>query len=278
MILTNGCSYTAAGENWPDAFAKYGYTFYDNFNKEKNYDIVNIGAGGAGNTLIRRKTFHALNGVKYKDDIDYAIIQWSTIDRWDYPISFMSEDDAPLIKLNLHNDDWVGKVGYTRNGTSLEGKSKIFYENLYSKYGQLLNTLDDIYYTQLFLENLGIPYLMFSIANFLTTEASFDMIKSIGDIKGDLQKQKINKLEIEKLMNYSEESDSLEIIKKKINWDKFIWSSDFKIDNIGDGFTEYLINKGEPFKQTGNHPDETQHTNFFNDIIYPKFISEINSI
>ena len=57
-----------------------------------------------------------------------------------------------------------------------------------------------------------------------------------------------------------------------------IWSSDFKIDNIGDGFTEYLINKGEPFKETGNHPDETQHTNFFNDIIYPKFISEINSI
>jgi hypothetical protein len=133
-------------------------------------------------------------------------------------------------------------------------------------------------FTASILENLGIPYLMFSIANFLTTEASFDMIKNIGDIKGDLQKQKINKLEIEKLMNYSEESDSLEIIKKKINWDKFIWSSDFKIDNIGDGFTEYLINKGEPFKQTGNHPDETQHTNFFNDIIYPKFISEINSI
>ena len=48
--------------------------------------------------------------------------------------------------------------------------------------------------------------------------------------------------------------------------------------NIGDGFTEYLINKGEPFKETGNHPDETQHSDFFNDIIYPKFISEINSI
>ena len=81
-------------------------------------------------------------------------------------------------KLNL-DDDWVGKVGYSRNGTSLEGKSSIFYKNLYSKYGQLLNTLDDIYYTQLFLENLGIPYLMFSIANFLTTEASFDTIQNI---------------------------------------------------------------------------------------------------
>ena len=270
-ILISGCSFTAPQNGWSSNFSK----------KDPKFNISNIAHPGAGNTYIRRQIQAEIfrksridNNKKY----DFVIIQWSTIDRWDYPISFMSEDDAPLIKLNLHNDDWVGKVGYTRNGTSLEGKSKIFYENLYSKYGQLLNTLDDIYYTQLFLENLGIPYLMFSIANFLTTEASFDMIKSIGDIKGDLQKQKINKLEIEKLMNYSEEANSLEIIKNKINWDKFIWSSDFKIDNIGDGFTEYLINKGEPFKQTGNHPDETQHTNFFNDIIYPKFISEINSI
>lgn len=270
-ILISGCSFTAPEHGWASNFSK----------KNPQFNVLNIAHSGAGNTYIRRQIQTEIfqkNRIGGNKKYDFAIIQWSTIDRWDYPISFMSEDDAPLIKLNLHNDDWVGKVGYCRNGTSLEGKSSVFYENLYSKYGQLLNTLDDIYYTQLFLENLGIPYLMFSIANFLTTEVSFDMIKNISDIKGDLQKQKIKELEIEKIMKYSESADSLQIIKNKINWDKFIWSTDFKINNIGDGFTEYLINKGEPFKETGNHPDERQHTNFFNDVIYPKFISEINSI
>jgi len=64
-------------------------------------------------------------------------------------------------------------------------------------------------------------------------------------------------------------------LKNKIDWDKFIWTSDFKLDDIGDGFTEYLINKDEPFKHNGNHPDATQHLNFFNDIIYPNFKTTI---
>ena len=270
-ILISGCSFTAPNNGWSSNFSK----------QDSEFITSNIAHPGAGNTYIRRQIQAEIfrksridNNKKY----DFVIIQWSTIDRWDYPISFTSENDTPLIKLNTYNDDWVEKVGYSRNGTSLEGKSSIFYKNLYSKYGQLLNTLDDIYYTQLFLENLGIPYLMFSIANFLTTEASFDTIQNIEKTRGDLQKQKINKLEIEKLMKYSEEADSLHIIKNKINWDKFIWSTDFKVDNIGDGFTEYLINKGEPFGENSNHPNERQHTNFFNDVIYPRFISEIGSI
>jgi hypothetical protein len=229
-ILINGCSFTAPNHGWSSNFSE----------KDPKFKISNIAHSGAGNTYIRRQVQAEIfqkNRIGGNEKYDFAIIQWSTIDRWDYPISFTSENDTPIIKLNLYNDDWVGKVGYSRNGTSLEGKSSIFYENLYSKYGQLLNTLDDIYYTQLFLENLKIPYLMFSIANFLTTEVSFDMIKNIKEIKGNLQKQKIKELEIEKLMKYSDSADSLQIIKNKINWDKFIWSSDFKIDNIGDGFT-----------------------------------------
>jgi hypothetical protein len=76
---------------------------------------------------------------------------------------------------------------------------------------------------------------------------------------------------LESILHFCESADSLNIIKNKIDWDKFVWTSDFILDGIGDGFTEYLINKGEPFKYNGNHPDETQHLNFFNDIIYPNF-------
>ena len=120
-------------------------------------------------------------------------------------------------------------------------------------------------------ENLKIPYMMFGIANFLTTEISFDTIKNIHRIKGDLQKQRIDKLEIENILTFCRTADTIQTLKDKINWDNFVWTSDFKIDGIGDGFTEYLINKGEPFKYNGNHPDEKQHLNFFNDIIYPNF-------
>ena len=39
-------------------------------------------------------------GIDNNKKYDFVIIQWSTIDRWDYPISFTSENDTPLIKLN----------------------------------------------------------------------------------------------------------------------------------------------------------------------------------
>lgn len=265
-ILVSGCSFT--GEDW--AWPSY-------FDSKKHY-VANLAHHGAGNTYIRRQIQKELffkERLNRDLEYDFVIVQWSTIDRWEYPFIITSETDSPIIKFQKQNgEDVIGKVAYNRNGTSLEGKCSIFYENLYSKYGQLINTLDDIYYTQLFLENLGIPYMMFTIANFLTTEVSFDMIKNIKNIKGDLQQQRTNNLEIESMLEFCKTTDTIDILKKRINWDKFVWTSDFKIDGIGDGFTEYLINKGEPFKHNGNHPDETQHLNFFNDIIYPKFQSK----
>jgi hypothetical protein len=262
-ILVSGCSFTAENWGWASHF------------KPHNHYVANLAHHGAGNTYIRRQiqkeVFHKerLDGAK---KYDFAIIQWSTIDRWEYPFIITSETDSPIIKFQQEKgEDVIGKVSYNRNGTSLVGKCGVFYETLYSKYGQLINTLDDIYYTQLFLENLGIPYMMFGIANFLTTEISFDTIKNIHKIKGDLQQQRVDKLEIENILEFCRTADTIKILKDKINWDKFAWTSDFKIDGMGDGFTEYLINKGEPFKHNGNHPDEQQHLNFFNDIIYPNF-------
>lgn len=262
-ILVSGCSFTAEAWSWASHF------------EDHNHYVANIAQHGAGNTYIRRQIQREifektrLDGSK---KYDYVIVQWSTIDRWEYPFIITSETDSPIIEFeHKKGENVIGNVAYNRNGTSMDGKCGLFYETFYSKYGQLLNTLDDIYYTQLFLENLKIPYRMVSIANFLTTEISFDTIKNIKNIKGDLQKQRTNNLEIEKILQFCESADTLQILKNKIDWNKFIWTSDFKLDGIGDGFTEYLINKGEPFKHNGNHPSETQHLDFFNDIIYPNF-------
>jgi hypothetical protein len=269
-ILVSGCSFTAEDWSWASHF------------ESKNHYVSNLAHHGAGNTYIRRqiqKEFFHKERLNIDLDYDFAIIQWSTIDRWEYPFIITSENDSPIIKFQHQSgEDVIGKVAYNRNGTSFQGKCGTFYETFYSKYGQLINTLDDIYYTQLFLEQLGIPYIMFSIANFLTTEVSFDMIKNIKSIKGDLQKQRTDKLEIESLLKFCETTDTIKILKERIDWDKFVWTSDFKIDGIGDGFTEYLINKGEPFKYNGNHPDEKQHLDFFNDVIYPEFQSKIKII
>jgi len=266
-ILVSGCSFSAENWSWASHF------------ESQNHYVANLAQHGAGNTYIRRQIqkeiFHKERLDKNKK-YDYVIVQWSTIDRWEYPFIITSETDSPIIEFqHKEGNNVIGSVAYNRNGTSLEGKCKTFYETFYSKYGQLLNTLDDIYYTQLFLENLGIPYKMFSIANFLTTEVSFDTIKNIQNIKGDLQKQRTDNLELENVLKFCRTADTLQILKNKIDWDKFIWTSDFKLDGIGDGFTEYLINKGEPFKHNGNHPDATQHLNFFNDIIYPNFKTTI---
>jgi hypothetical protein len=53
MIFTNGCSYTVGNGNWPVGFGKYGYKFYNRFDPDEKYDIINAGGGGAGNTVIR---------------------------------------------------------------------------------------------------------------------------------------------------------------------------------------------------------------------------------
>lgn len=264
-ILVSGCSFTAEDWSWASHF--------------KNHHVSNLAQHGAGNTYIRRqiqKEIFEKERIDKSQKYDFVIIQWSTIDRWDYPFIVTSENDSPLIQMeSVIDDNVIGKVSYNRNGTSLIGKCGLFYETFYSKYGQLLNTLDDIYYTQLFLENLGIPYMMFNIANFLTTEVSFDTIKNIKSINGDLQKQRIDKLEIENILKFCDSADSMLYIKHKIDWNKFIWTTDFKIDGMGDGFTEYLISKGQKFKHNDNHPSAQQHLDFFNDMIYPNFKTKI---
>lgn len=254
-FLTSGCSFSADEYSWPSLLPKYR----------------NLSEHGAGNTYIRRQLQKEL--LLNPDIYDFVIVQWSTIDRWDYPFTIKSNKDTHIIEMNVrdHNIDISNSVSYFRMGTNYNHKSKHFYDNYYSIYGQFLNTLEDIYFTQLFLESIGKPYLMFSIANYMTTDISFEMIKNIHDIDGDLIRQRTGSLKLEKVFDTFESADSLSEIKNKINWDKFIWTSDFKIDVFGDGFTEFLINKNQIFGAFNNtHPDENQHKLLFEEKILPR--------
>lgn len=227
---------------------------------------------GSGNTYIRRQIQKRV----IKKEYDFAIIQWSTIDRWDYPFPIKTQNDTPLIKMNSNQFEINNKISYMRMGTNLNEKSLPFFQNYYSIYGQLLQTLEDIYFTQLTLEKLNIPYLMFTIANFMTTEVSFNTIKNISSTNADLMNQRVSMLDIEKVYEVFESADSLNEIKNKINWEKFIWTSDFKIDVFGDGFTEFLINKNQKFgDHGGTHPDSEQNKLLFDELILPRILKEI---
>jgi hypothetical protein len=279
MILTNGCSYTAAGENWPDTFAKYGYTFYDNFNKEKKHDIVNIGAGGAGNTLIRRKTFHALNGVKYKGDIDYAIIQWSTIDRWDYPI-FVSKDRAETFPRMDSNPERINKINYMHNGTDINGYAKDFFEKYYSVHGAVIDTLENIYHTQIYLKDMNIPYKMITIGNLMQMDVAINNLINVQNksgSRGDYSMLKTKNI-LEQLEDFEDSFYEVNIIKElleKIDFSNFLFTDNTNIGGFGGGIIEWLTDNNESMYENGFHPTLRQSERFFDEFLWPNIKDDV---
>ena len=147
MILINGCSFTAEG----------GYaTTWVNGIRDNGYSVINVAAGGASNTMIRRKVYHYLFNNIYNIEseyhIDYAIIQWSTIDRWDYPVLVDYEKSKTFPRVSSYPER-LNTINYMCNGTDTMGYAKDFYEKYYSLYGAVLDTLENIYHTQQYLKD-----------------------------------------------------------------------------------------------------------------------------
>lgn len=280
MILTNGCSYTVGDENWPNGFANYGYTFYDHFDPIGKYDIVNIGAGGAGNTLIRRKTYHAFNGVKYKNNIDYAIIQWSTIDRWDYPV-FVSEDRASNFpRMNMHPER-INKINYMHNGTRTDGYAKDFYEKYYSIHGAVIDTLENIYHTQLYLKDMNIPYKMITIGNLFQMDVAIDKLHNLQkrqDFKAGDYSTLHTKNILEQLEDFEDSFYEVNIIKElleKIDFDNFLFTDENRIGGFGGGIIEWLTDNNESMHENGYHPNLRQSNRFFDEFLWPRIKDEV---
>lgn len=282
MILTNGCSFTASGNNWPDAFGNHGYSFYNYSDPTQKYDIINIGGNGAGNTLIRRKTFYALNSVNYKNDIDYAIIQWSTIDRWDYPI-FVSEDRANYFpRMDMHPER-INKINYMHNGTRTDGYGKEFYEKYYSVHGAVIDTLENIYHTQLYLKEMNIPYKMITIGNLMQMDVAIDNLINLQkrrDFKaGDYSTLKTQNIleQLEEFEDSFKESNIIYELLDKIDFNNFLFTDDNIIGGFGGGIIEWMINNNESMHENGYHPTLTQSSRFFDEFLWPKIKNEVES-
>ena len=158
MILVNGCSFSAPADDvpsWPSGFLSKGFNKFKH-NGTIQYNVVrNVATGGASNLVIRRKTFWNLHSNRLKQKPDYAIIQWSTIDRWDYPV-FVDEERAKTFPRLDWRPDWVNKINYMNNGTDTFSYGKNFYEKVLNGLDTLQRMADNYDYNESF--SYAIPF------------------------------------------------------------------------------------------------------------------------
>jgi hypothetical protein len=269
MILINGCSFTAEG----------GYaTTWVNGIRDNGYSVINVAAGGASNTMIRRKVYHYLFNNIYNIEseyhIDYAIIQWSTIDRWDYPVLVDYEKSKTFPRVSSYPER-LNTINYMCNGTDVSGYGKDFYERYYSVYGAVLETLENIYHTQQYLKTANVPYKMITIGNIFGMDVAIDKLNYLqsSNIDGNYNELKVGSI-FSMLEKYDSSWYELDIIKpllQKIDFSKFIFTDDANI-------SEWFVNKNEILVGGGGHPSEEQHSRFFKEFLWDKIKNELYAI
>ena len=274
MILINGCSFTEIENTWVDSLQR---------KKPINY-IKNVATTGASNTLIRRKIYYYLNNMKEENAMKYAIIQWTTIDRWDYPV-FVDSDRAKnnFPRMDMHPER-INKINYMCNGTDTFGYGKNFYEKYYSVYGAVIETLENIYHTQQYLETAGVPYKMITIGNLFNIDTSMEKLIELqtkdGEI-GNYANLKTQKNIIDKLEDYENswhEVNNIKSLLNKIDFTKFLFTDNVNIYGFGGGIIEWFLNKNEKLMGGGGHPSKKQHEKFFEEFLWDKIKNEINGI
>jgi len=273
MILINGCSFTACygkGDTWVGGFEDKGI---------KLSNIKNSAAGGSSNKNIARRTFWHITNHKY----DYAIIQWSTIDRWDYPVLVTEEraKDFPRVK---DYPDRIGKINYMCNGTDTLGYGKNFYENYYSIHGAVLETLESIYNTQLYLKEHNVPYKMITIGNLFNMDVSVEKLIELQTTKHIEGKGNYSKLaknifdKIEEVDPSWYEQDAINKLLTHIDFSKFIFTNEETIQRFGGGIIEWFNDRNIPLTGGEFHPSKEEHFRFFNEFLWDKIEDDINNL
>ena len=277
MILISGCSFTSEYSD---------YNTWSTYLTEKIKDVDtvrNVSAGGSSNKLISRRVFWHLNNNFNAKKYDYAIIQWSTIDRWDYPV-FVSEDRASdFPRMNMHPER-INKINYMSNGTDTFGYGSKFYETYYSLYGAVIDTLENIYHTQLYLNSINMPYKMITIGNLFGMDASISKLIELQNgtdsTQGKYSNSKINNIfdKLEKLEESWYDTDNIKYLIDKIDFTKFIFTDNTLIHGFGGGIIEWFLNKNEMLTGGNHHPSSEQHQRFFEEFLWDKLKNEINGV
>jgi hypothetical protein len=251
-ILIVGCSFSHKvwdpdgnlEECWPDWISK---EFDD------KVEVMNLSMPGASNELIKRIVTKKV----LEENWDHVIVQWSTIDRWDYPIQL---EEHPVF------------VRYWPMGSNLSGHNEHFYKHYYSVYGAVIDTLENILFTQQLLDSENIPYSMITIGNLFTLSTTIQQIQNLMQSGGDYYGLKENVLEkMERMQMPFEDADGLPLLLKKINYDKFIFS-DNERNPMGGGMLEWLYKEKNEYPKINFHFDGKQSYSFYKEFILPKIL------
>lgn len=251
-ILVVGCSFSHHTNNTNDEREN---SWVDCIKEEfaNELYVCNISLPGASNELIKRM----VTKKSMEQNWDHIIIQWSTIDRWDYPIT--------------HNEH-PEFVRYWPNGSNLGEKNEYFYKHYYSVYGAVIDTLENILFTQQFLNSENIPYTMITIGNLFTLSTTIQQIKNLMDNSGDYYGNRENVLEkMERMQNIFVDTDSISVLLDKINLDKFLFSDNNR-NPFGGGMLEWIYNIKKDYPKNNWHFDKTQSYDFFNEFIKPNIL------
>ena len=94
-----------------------------------------------------------------------------------------------------------------------------FYKHYYSVYGAVIDTLENILFTQQLLDSENIPYSMITIGNLFTLSTTIKQIQNLMQSGGDYYGQQENVLEkMEKMQSIFIDTDSIPVLLKKIDF------------------------------------------------------------
>jgi len=254
-VLIVGCSFSHNVWNMNDNVEESWVDWISKELGDKIY-VMNLSMPGTSNELIKRTVTKKI----LEENWDHVIVQWSTIDRWDYPTT--NHDD-------VENKDLIRYCPY---GSRVSGTKDSFYKEYYSVYGAVIDTLENILFTQQLLDSENIPYSMITIGNLFTLSTTIKQINNLVDKSGDYYSVRENVLEkIEKVHTIFEDTNSLPFLLKKINYDKFIFSDDER-NPMGGGMLEWLYKEKNEYPKINFHFDGTQSYNFYKEFILPKIL------
>jgi hypothetical protein len=150
-LVASGCSFTFEPWNWPTFVAE-----------EMNYDLINVGMGSQGNGLISKKLIYKVTQeLKTKRPEDIIVgVMWSGIDRNEF---YVENQDYPNIDGWIENPTSVVEGNRNWLITNIHWKTKqsnMWYEYFHTDIGTILQTIQNILFTQWFLERNGIKYFM----------------------------------------------------------------------------------------------------------------------
>jgi len=295
-LVVSGCSFTQSDGTWP-------------YHLEDEYWVHNVGSTGAGNSYIGRSVIYEVSKLLKEDYIDSdtlsVVIMWSGIDRKEF-LSTKKENPLHPIYIDGPHKNWLGNfINENQYDKSAWLKSSIsrmpwdnkdvtkffemYWTHFYSEEESLVNTLESIQRTQMYLESVGVKYVMMSWQN-IFNDYKFIVPEEFPQRGAELYQHEIWWMAWLDNKQWSPDRYWPESVKEKISkdtpllkdiyfnathlwdlidWDKWWFYEDDQVEY--GGLAEWVCLKekdpyGNGYEDPG-HPSPSSHNKFANKIV-----------